>query len=170
MKVTLNRGTQVKTVPLGFSWTTLFFRWLVPLLRGDWLGFLIMLLVFNQSFRDQAIGFQIWWNQNTASGIGFSIWGLISIFFACMYNRFYIRRLLEKGFVAAHLDYQLLVEREVIDENGEVLPLFRKLRKSDFIGPLIILGIYLIIVFGIPFFIHLFQGTLDPAIEFNHPF
>lgn len=64
-----------KDCPVGFSWTTLFFGFLVPLFRGDLVGVLIHLL---------------------ASVFSIGIFWLIWPFF---YNKNYINRLLEKGYM-----------------------------------------------------------------------
>lgn len=42
--VNLQRGGLVAKGVVGFSWTTLFFGAFVPLFRGDWKWFLIMLI------------------------------------------------------------------------------------------------------------------------------
>lgn len=72
----------IKKAPVGFSWTTLFFGFLVPLLRGDLKWAVIMGLV---SLAIGAITF----------GIGvFFVW----VFFAVKYNELYIEDLKEKGY------------------------------------------------------------------------
>lgn len=66
----------------GFSWTTLFFSFFVPLIRGDWKWFWIMLIV------NGALAF-------TTLGIGNLIaWPV----FAAIYNRKYYDDLYNKGF------------------------------------------------------------------------
>ena len=64
----------IKEAPVGFSWTVLFFGGLVPLVRGDWGYFFIMLV---------------------ASIVTFGISGII---FAFIYNRIYLQNSLKKGF------------------------------------------------------------------------
>ena len=74
-KITLKNeeNGRVKIAPLGFSWTSLFFGWLVPLLRGDmsWAAWLIFgaLTAF-----------------------------LSNIYQAFVYNKAYIKDLIKKGF------------------------------------------------------------------------
>ena len=69
---------QVKQVKLGFSWTTFFFGFLVPLFRGDVKWFLIMLLL----------------DVVTAKLASFVVMDF-------MYNKIYINGLLEKGYIPA---------------------------------------------------------------------
>ena len=69
-----NEIGQVKVVKEGFSWTMLFFGIFVPLYRGDWKWFLIMLIA------------------------NIFTYGLASIVFAFIYNKIYINDLLEKGY------------------------------------------------------------------------
>jgi len=80
--------------PMGFSWTTLFLGFFVPLFRGDWKWFVIMLL----------------------SGV-ISI-GLSWFVFPFIYNKIYIKELLDKGFYAASdKDASTLSEIEVSSSN-----------------------------------------------------
>jgi hypothetical protein len=76
MAATLNHVTtgEVKTVPTGFSWTTLFFGFFVPLFRGDILWAAIMLIV------------------------GIVTAGISVIIFPFFYNKVYIDSLLKKGY------------------------------------------------------------------------
>ena len=75
MKQTMkNEIGQIKIVQDGFSWPTLFFGIFVPLCRGDWKWFLIMLIA------------------------NIFTYGLASIVFAFIYNKIYINDLLEKGY------------------------------------------------------------------------
>ena len=62
----------IKTAPLGFSWTTLFFGALPALFRGDFKWFLIQALL--------------------------SIFILPTLIFPFVYNRIFLRQLLERGF------------------------------------------------------------------------
>ena len=69
-----NEIGQVKVVKEGFSWTMLFFGIFVPLYRGDWKWFLIILIA------------------------NLFTYGLASVVFAFIYNKIYINDLLEKGY------------------------------------------------------------------------
>ena len=73
-RIMKNEIGQVKVVKEGFSWTTLFFGAFVPMCRGDWKWFLIMLIA----------------NCCTC--------GLAVLVFAFVYNKIYIEELLEKGY------------------------------------------------------------------------
>jgi hypothetical protein len=65
---------KTRTAPLGFSWTVFFFGWLPALLRGDWVGFLVLLLGSIPTF------------------------GLIYVWAWFGYNNWYARRLLDDGY------------------------------------------------------------------------
>ena len=69
-----NEIGQIKVVKEGFSWTMLFFGIFVPLCRGDWKWFLIILIA------------------------NLFTYGLASVAFAFIYNKIYIDDLLEKGY------------------------------------------------------------------------
>ena len=69
-----NEIGQIKIVKEGFSWTMLFFGIFVPLYRGDWKWFLIILIA------------------------NLFTYGLASVVFAFIYNKIYINDLLEKGY------------------------------------------------------------------------
>jgi len=68
---------EIKEAAIGFSWTTLFFGIFVPLLRGDILYFVLFLILAFLT-------------------IGFS-WLVIPF----MYNKMYIKNLLENGYIPA---------------------------------------------------------------------
>ena len=75
MKRTMkNEIGQVKVVKEGFSWTMLFFGIFVPLCRGDWKWFFLILVA------------------------NLFTYGLASVVFAFIYNKIYINDLLEKGY------------------------------------------------------------------------
>ena len=69
-------GIQKKSF-VGFSWTTFFFGFFVPLIRGDIKWFLIMLILSFLSF------------------------GLAQFILCFLYNKFYTVNLLEKGYSPA---------------------------------------------------------------------
>ena len=73
----------IKNGYYGFSWTYLFFGWLVPLFRGE-LGIALLHLLLTC----------------------FTI-GLWQIVFAFMYNKQYMTRMLEKGYVLEGNENQL---------------------------------------------------------------
>jgi len=83
LKVVLKHETgMLKEVKKGFSWTVFFFGLFVPLIRGDlkWLAILFIL---------QLLGGAI------ITVIG--AW-IVSFIFAFVYNKVYIKDLLEKGY------------------------------------------------------------------------
>lgn len=83
MQVTLkNELGTVKQCKVGFSWTTLFFGFFVPLFRGDFKWTLIIL----------ALNFLV---GMFSFGIGAFI---VNICFCFFYNRLYINDLLNKGY------------------------------------------------------------------------
>jgi hypothetical protein len=69
----------------GFSWTTLFFGFFPSLFRGDFItflgGFVIAAMI-----------------SIITAGVG---WFIISLIWAFMYNKYYSRKLLEKGYIFA---------------------------------------------------------------------
>ena len=65
-----------KQAPIGFSWTTLFFSCFPALIRGDWKwGFIHLVLVFLTA-------------------------GLSALVFAFIYNKLYVKTLLEQGYTS----------------------------------------------------------------------
>lgn len=72
-----NQTGAVKQVKLGFSWTTLFFGFFVPLFRGDVKWFLIMIIVPLVTV------------------------GIAWIIFPFIYNKIYIKDLIDKGYIPA---------------------------------------------------------------------
>jgi len=78
LKNPLHEGA--KQAPVGFSWTTLFFGILPALFRGDWKWFIIQTI------------------------FALITWGLSSIFFAFVYNKLYLKTLLEQGYFSDQSD------------------------------------------------------------------
>jgi len=79
MKINLkhDQSGALKNVKLGFSWTTLFFGGLVPLIRGDLKWFVIMWLIIIITV------------------------GVAMFIFPFIYNKIYIKGLLGRGYVPA---------------------------------------------------------------------
>lgn len=79
----VNKQTNaVKTVKVGFSWTTFFFGFFPALFRADWKWFSIMLL------STIVVG---------ASTMGYGSF-LVSLVFCFIYNKLYVNDLLNNGF------------------------------------------------------------------------
>ena len=79
----------VKEAPVGFSWTTIFFGGFVPLFRGDWGWFFIMMIV------------------------NFITFGIASILFGFIYNRIYIQNMIKNGFkVKSYTGNKKLIEEK----------------------------------------------------------
>lgn len=73
-RIMKNQIGQVRVVKEGFSWTTFFFGAFVPLCRGDWKWFLIMIVATIPTF------------------------GISNFLFCFLYNKFYINDLLKEGY------------------------------------------------------------------------
>jgi len=95
--ITLKHATSglVKQVPVGFSWTTLLFGAFVPLLRGDIKWFIIFMVV-------------------SILTVGLA-WFVIPF----VYNKIYIKELLQRGFVPAdEFSKNYLVQKGLIIGNN----------------------------------------------------
>jgi len=92
MKIQMvNSAGVLKEAKLGFSWTMFFFGPLVPLVRGDMKWFLIGLL------------------------ISILTSGLAWLVFPFVYNKIYLKELLEKGYAPVNeYDQQALVELGIL--------------------------------------------------------
>lgn len=77
--ITLTNGTDIKRVPLGFSWTTFFFGGWIPIIRQDWLIGVILLII------------------TIFTG---GITGIMAAFF---YNKIYAKSLFKSGYYIYHL-------------------------------------------------------------------
>lgn len=96
MKITLRHyqsGHEIKTKK-GFSWTTLFFGFFVPLFRGDVKWFFIILIV------NVIVG-------SITAGIGLLVTWIV---FPCIYNGRYISDLGKKGYIEIR-DYYVQDDR-----------------------------------------------------------
>lgn len=85
MHIRLTKNALIKEVKVGFSWTTFFFGFFPALFRGDikWASIMFIGSLILGSFT-YGIGTWILW-----------------IVFSFMYNKLYIRELIEKGWVPA---------------------------------------------------------------------
>lgn len=78
VEILLKKGSVTKESYLGFSWTTFFFGGFVPLVRGDYLAFVVMIIA------------------------QFFTMNLACFVFCFIYNKIYTRNLIEKyGFEPA---------------------------------------------------------------------
>ncbi|WP_445489145.1 DUF2628 domain-containing protein [Niallia sp. 03133] len=99
MKAVLkNQGGLRKEVKVGFSWTTFFFGFFPALFRGDLKWAVIMLVI------EAILG-------SFTLGIGAWISGIV---FAFVYNKIYIKELIEKGYQPANDDSRALLENNQI--------------------------------------------------------
>lgn len=97
MKVRLkNDVDNYKECKIGFSWTTFFFGFFVPFIRGDfkW-GAIILVIQFILAFLTMGIGSFV-----------------VSMCFSFFYNKLYINDLLQKGYApASDADATILGQR-----------------------------------------------------------
>jgi len=102
----VNKQTNVlKDVKVGFSWTVFFFGFFPAIFRGDWKWALIM---FVSALAVSAV---------TMGYGGF----IISIIFACIYNKLYVSDLLSRGFVPVdHAANQILMSKGYIQNTQSV--------------------------------------------------
>jgi hypothetical protein len=99
MKVLMkNDAGLTKDVKVGFSWTTFFFGFLPALFRGDLKWAVIMLII------EAVIG-------SFTFGIGAWISGVV---FSFVYNKIYIKELIEKGYRPANEEAKSALEQSQI--------------------------------------------------------
>ncbi|WP_077306474.1 hypothetical protein [Terribacillus halophilus] len=99
MKAVLkNSGGLTKQVKVGFSWTTFFFGFLTPLFRGDLKWAIILILI------EAVVG-------SFTFGIGSFVTGIV---FSFVYNKIYIKELIEKGYQPADQESRALLEEQDI--------------------------------------------------------
>ncbi|EJO5349269.1 DUF2628 domain-containing protein [Clostridium botulinum] len=100
MKILMKHDSGVsKEVKCGFSWTTFFFGFIVPLVRGDVKWALIMFAI------SIAVGLP-------TLGIGGMVSGII---FSFVYNKLYIKELLVKGYKPSNEEAKkVLIQNSII--------------------------------------------------------
>ena len=96
--VVLEKKGLRKEVKVGFSWTVFFFGFFVPLFRGDLKWAAIMF------FGTILLGF-------ATLGIGGGVLGIVMSF---VYNKIYIKDLIEKGWKPVGEENRLLLEEKNI--------------------------------------------------------
>lgn len=132
-EVFLKKGELIIESRVGFSWTTLFFTWMVAFFRRDWEWGIFMFL---SSLVSTGISSSLLWGTIFSSGaaiisntdLGFtkllmlitvlSFW-IVNIFFALVYNKEYNKMLLKNGWIpATSKDIELLFkEGSLIQED-----------------------------------------------------
>lgn len=85
-KINLTNGVEVKTAPVGFSWTMFFFGGWPCLFRQDWVWGICMIL---------------------ACVLTYGLAGIVGAFF---YNKVYIKNLINKGYKVRSLPPNLTEE------------------------------------------------------------
>lgn len=75
--ITLKKGELIQKSYVGFSWTTLFFGFFVPLFRGDVLWFIVFLILNTTTF------------------------GIVNLILCFLYNGIYTKNKLKEGFIPA---------------------------------------------------------------------
>ncbi|WP_462410686.1 DUF2628 domain-containing protein [Neobacillus sp. Marseille-QA0830] len=99
MKAVLkNSGGLTKEVKVGFSWTTFFFGFFPALFRGD-LKWAVIQVVIELVLGSFTLGIGAW-----VSGVVFSF----------VYNKIYIKELIEKGYQPADEQSKALLESQQI--------------------------------------------------------
>ncbi|MBM7643742.1 DUF2628 domain-containing protein [Streptococcus loxodontisalivarius] len=103
MKVNLKNPetNQTKSVKVGFSWTTFFFGFFVPLFRADWKWFGIML--------GTSLLVGIIFTVLNASGGSWAV----SVGFAFIYNNEYIKDLIKKGWKPVSEEDSSIITKKV---------------------------------------------------------
>jgi hypothetical protein len=99
MNITLKNDAGLsKQVKVGFSWTTFFFGFFPALFRGDlkWAAIMFVIALAIGSFT-----------------FGFGSW-ISSIVFAFIYNKIYIKELIEKGYKPADENARRVLEQNEI--------------------------------------------------------
>lgn len=71
---------EVESAPVGFSWTTLFFQFLVPMFRGHWSAFFIQIAIL------------------------FPTLGISQFIVPFLYNKWYVKYLLSNGYQSISAD------------------------------------------------------------------
>jgi len=126
-----NDNNETREGVVGFSWTVFFFGSYVPMFRGDWGSFVIMLIAELFSFR------------------------LVNLVYSFTYNKSYTRKLLEKGyFPADDHSRQLLIQAGLIpvpdtqasESTAAVAPVSTPMTKANFLWAIIAISWYALVI------------------------
>lgn len=98
-----------KNIATGFSVSILFFNWIVPLIRGE---FSIAGKIFGAGLVLSGICGLLNFSENMIGGA----WFLFSLILALSYNKWRVKRLINKGFVPANL-----AAKKWLDDNGIIV-------------------------------------------------
>ncbi|MFD0713014.1 DUF2628 domain-containing protein [Paenibacillus sp. GCM10027626] len=88
----------IKDVKVGFSWTTLFFGFFPALFRGD-LKWAVIMFIASTVFAIFTLGLGAW---------------IPGIIFSFIYNKMYIRELMEKGYRPANAEAEAALQQQGI--------------------------------------------------------
>ena len=116
MKIKLSKDGVTKTCKLGFSWTVLFFSWMVPVSRLDIRWGLIMI--------GAALILPGLWAGYTYEVAGvlfrFNLAVLFNLVLACYYNAIFVAGLLDEGYLPVEgEDLEALFRYRLLVEEGE---------------------------------------------------
>lgn len=98
-----NEKEKIKESPAGFSWTTLIFGFWPALLRGDFLGALVIMII------------------NAGANFNPVLYVLSSVFIAIFYNYVYINRKISNGYGVPTNNSKELLEKHGYDVNVNVM-------------------------------------------------
>lgn len=98
-----NEKEKVKESPVGFSWTTLIFGFWPALLRGDFLGALVIMII------------------NAGTNFNVILYALSSVLIAIFYNYVYINRKIGQGYDVPTNNSKDLLKKHGYDVNVNVL-------------------------------------------------
>lgn len=94
-----NKNRKIKDSPAGFSWTTLIFGFWPALLRGDFLGALVIMII------------------NASTGFNSVLYVLASVLISIFYNYTYISRKINKGYELPTNNSKELLKKHGYDVN-----------------------------------------------------
>ena len=89
-----NNTGEIKSAPVGFSWTVLFFGFIPMLFRSDWKWAVIVVVIYIVSYGVVS--------QFAPQPEGVALW--CSLVFGFIYNKLHIKDLVSKGYHAVSVD------------------------------------------------------------------
>ena len=160
IEVNLEKYGHRKKGFLGFSWTAFFFNFFVPLIRGDFKWLLIFLFPFIFIYLGNILNLDF---DNEYISIIFMLPILITKFvFPFIYNKFYTKDLLKKGYLPPedddysnailkgnrYLEYtnEDLLDKEKMERYRLIIEQYEKERKNNNITLIIFFGSLIFII------------------------